>query len=41
MKEMETRLKRDIRESEQRVIIRLGGMMVAAVVVAAALVKLL
>ena len=34
-------VKRDIRESEQRVIIRLGSMMVVAVGVVAALVKLL
>ncbi len=48
LKELETRLtrdiaevKRDIRESEQRTIIRLGSMMVVAVGVVAALVKLL
>ncbi len=41
LKETESMLKRDMVELEQRLIIKLGGMMVAAVAIVAALVKLL
>lgn len=41
IKEMELLLKRDMVELEQRLVIKLGGMMVVAVGVVAALVKLL
>ena len=41
LKDLEVALKRDIRESEQRVIVKLGGMIAAAVLIMTALVKLL
>ena len=41
MKELEAALKRDLKEMELRLTVRLGGMMVTAVIVVAALVKLL
>ena len=41
LKEMESRLKRDMKELELRLTLRLGSMMVLAIGVVAALVKLL
>ena len=41
IKELEATTKRDLKELEQRLIIRLGGMMIAGFGVVAALIKLL
>ena len=43
LKDLSTKedLRRDLRELEQRMIIKLGGMMMAAIVIVATLVKLL